>query len=89
MEINWASLIGLGFFALAIWRALRVRRDLAASETRWERALFGERAPIQRDRNPVRFWCAIAVNTAIVLLLTLVAAAAFRALSFSALRMRP
>lgn len=86
MEINWASLIGMGFAALAVWRALRVRRDLAASETRWERALFGQRPPIQRARQPVRFWCAIAVNTVIVLLLTLVAAAAFRALSFAGLR---
>ena len=83
VEINWTSLIGLGFFAIAIFRALRVRRDLAIGETRWDRALFGRGVPIIRATSPVKFWCAIAVNTIVVLLITLVAAVAFRAMSLA------
>lgn len=78
MRVNVLSLLGLGFLLLAIFGALRVRRDLAASETHWERALFGRGVPISRWQSPVRFWCAIAVNTAIVLLFALVASVAFR-----------
>jgi hypothetical protein len=87
VEINWTSLIGLGFFALAFFRALRVRRDLANGETRWDRALFGSGQSISRAATPVKFWCAIAVNTVVVLLITLVAAVAFRAMSFALRRL--
>jgi hypothetical protein len=87
VEINWTSLIGLGFFALAFFRALRVRRDLASGETRWDRALFGSGQPISRAGTPVKFWCAIAVNTVVVLLITLIAAVAFRAMSFAMRRL--
>ncbi len=76
------SILGLGFFLLAVWRAVRVRRDLATGQTRWETALFGRGDPILYQHAPVRFWCAIAVNTIIVLLFTLVGAAAFRATAF-------
>lgn len=81
MRINFLSLLGIGFLALAVWRALRVRRDLALEETRWERALFGRRDPVSRGRNPVQYWCAIAVNAVIVLLIAIVAAGAFRLVS--------
>lgn len=79
MRGNFLSLFGIAFMALAVWRAYRVRRDLAQSVTRWDRALGGRGEPIFRAETPVRFWCAIVVNTIIVLLFTLVAAAAFRA----------
>lgn len=75
------SLLGLGFLALALWRAVRVRRDLASGQTRWDPALFGRSAPIVYVQTPLKFWCAIAVNTAIVLLFTLVAAVAFRTMA--------
>lgn len=78
MRANPLSLVGIAFFALAIWRAWRVRRDLARGETQWERALFGRRDPVVHARTPLRFWCAIAANTALVFLLALVAVAAFR-----------
>jgi len=78
-------LIGLGFLLLALWRAGRVRRDLARGETRWESALFGASDPIAFQDAPIRFWCAIAVNTVIVILFALVAASAFRAMSFARL----
>lgn len=79
MRGGFLSLFGLGFFLLAVFRALRVRRDLAAGVTRWDRALFGRGKPIPHAGAPLKFWCVIAVNTAIVLLFTLVAAVAFRA----------
>jgi hypothetical protein len=87
MEINWISLIGLGFFAIAIFRALRVRRDLETGETRWDRALFGRGETIFRAQTPTKYWCAIVVNTVIVLLITLVAAVSFRALSMGMRRL--
>lgn len=83
MEINWVSLIGIGFFVIALFRAYRVRRDLATGETRWDRALFGRGESIFRAQTPVRYWCAIAVNTAIVFLIALVAAVTFRAMSLA------
>lgn len=83
MGINVLSLLGFGFLGLAVWMALRLRRDIAASETRWESAVFGRREPVSRDRTPVRFWCAIVANTVIVLLITLVAAGAFRLVSLT------
>ncbi len=86
MRGNFLSLFGLGFLALAVWGALRVRRDLASSVTHWERALFGRGAPISRWDSPLRFWCAIAVNTAIVLLFALVGAVAFRATTLQWIR---
>ena len=85
MRPNVLSLVGIGFFALALWRAVRVRRDLAAGETRWERALFGGRQPIVHREAPLRFWCAIAVNAGIVLLFALVGAVAFRATALARL----
>jgi predicted signal transduction protein with EAL and GGDEF domain len=85
MRGGFLSLVGLGFLLLAFWRAIRVRRDLATGETRWETALFGRGDPISYHRSPLRFWCAIAVNVAIVLLFGLVAAAAFRATALARL----
>lgn len=85
MDGGWLSLLGIGFFLLAIWRAVRVRRDLARGETHWEMALFGGSEPILYQRSPVRFWCAIGVNTIIVLLFALVGAAAFRATALARL----
>lgn len=79
------SLLGLGFLVLALWRAVRVRRDLATGQTCWDPALFGRGTPILYVESPLRFWCAIAVNTAIVLLFTLVAAVAFRAIALARL----
>ena len=72
------SVLGIGFLLLSIWRALRVRRDLAAGETQWETALFGSGGRIVYHETPVRFWCAIAAKSLIVILFALVAAAAFR-----------
>lgn len=86
MEFNFPSLLGVLFFVLAFWLAWRVRRDLATGETSFERALFGGGKRIRRDREPVRFWCAVAVNTGVVLLFALVGAAAFRTLAFAARR---
>lgn len=85
MRGSFLSLLGLGFILLALWRAVRVRRDLARGETRWERALliWASPQPISRRDAPGRFWCAIAVNVVIVVLLTLVAAATFRVSAFS------
>lgn len=85
MRGGFLSLLGLGFILLAAWRAVRVRRDLARGETRWERAvvIWASPQPIFRRDEPGRFWCAIAVNVVIVLLLTLVAAASFRVSAFS------
>ncbi len=83
MRPNILSLLGLAFFGLAVWRALRVRRDLASGRTKWESALFGRRTPIVYHDTPVRFWCAIVVNILIVLLFALVGAAAFRASAFA------
>ncbi len=85
MRGNFLSLVGLGFFLLAIWQALRVRRDLASCQTRWETALFGRGTPIFRAEAPMKYWCAIVVNTAVVFLLALVAAAAFRITALSKL----
>ncbi len=85
MRGGFLSFLGLGFLLLAFWRALRVRRDLEAGETRWESALFGRGTPIVFQQSPVRFWCAIAVNTLIVLLFALVGAAAFRATALARL----
>lgn len=79
MRGGFLSIIGLGFFLLAFWRAMRVRRDLAAGQTRWESALFGRRDLIVHRDAPRRFWCAIAVHTVVVILFTLVAVVAFRA----------
>ena len=79
MEFNPLSLLGLVFLLLALFGAVRVRRDLARSETRFERALFGQGKPIHRAQMPLRFWCAVALNTIIVLLFALAAAAVFRA----------
>ncbi|HVU32975.1 MAG TPA: hypothetical protein VHE61_06050 [Opitutaceae bacterium] len=78
MELNVTSLLGIGFFALAFFNAWRVRRDLAAGETSFERALFGRGRRISYAATPFRFWCAIVVNTTVVLLLALVGATAFR-----------
>lgn len=78
-------MLGMGFFGLAIWRAICVRRDLARGETRWETSLFGRRHPIIFHVTPVRFWCAIAVHSVIAILFALVAAAAFRASAFARL----
>jgi len=75
-------LLGLAFFGLALWRAVRVRRDLARGETRWETALFGGKEPIVFQATPVRFWCAIVLHTILVLLFALVGAAAFRAMAY-------
>ena len=83
MPFNWSSLVGLFFFAIAAYRAWRVRRDLETGETRWDRALFGRGEPILRFRTPVKYWCAITVNIIIVLLIALVAAVAFRAVSLA------
>lgn len=77
------SLIGLGILLLALWRAFRVRRDLAAGETEWERAVFGRRPRIAWSETPLKFWCAIMVNATIVILIALVAAALMRLASFS------
>jgi hypothetical protein len=85
MRGGFASILGLAFFGLALWRAVRVRRDLASGETRWETSLFGRNQPIVFRLNPVRFWCAIAVHAAISILFALVAAAAFRATAFARL----
>ncbi len=85
MRGNFLSLLGLGFFLLAIWRALRVRRDLGTCQTRWETALFGRGTPIFREETPMKYWCAIGLNTVIVLLFALVAAAAFRATTLARL----
>lgn len=82
MRPNILSLLGLLFLGLAVWRAIRVRRDLANGRTKWETALFGRGTPILYHESPFRFWCAIGVNTLIVLLFALVGAAAFRASSF-------
>lgn len=82
IEGNWLSVIGIGFFVLALWKAVQVRRDLASAQTRWERALFGGREPIYRAETPVKYWCAIALNIAIVFLFALVGAVALRAMSF-------
>lgn len=82
--MRFTPLIAYAFLALALWRALRVRRDLERCETRWDRALFGSGAAISRAEQPLRYWCAIALNTAVVFLLALVAAAAFRATAFVA-----
>jgi hypothetical protein len=87
MEGNWLSLVGIGFFAFALWRAVQVRRDLASGETRWERALFGGREPIYRASTPVKYWCAIILHIAIVFLLALVGAVAMRAVSLALRRM--
>lgn len=78
MEGGFPSLVGLAFLLLALWRAIRVRRDLAASVTRWDRALFGHGEPVSRAVSPAKFWCVIAVNTVVVLLLALVAVVALR-----------
>lgn len=84
MRPNFASLIGVGVFLLALWRAWRVRRDLATGQTKWESALFGRRDPVLWSESPVKFWCAIVVNAVIVLLITLVGAAMMRLAAFSA-----
>jgi hypothetical protein len=79
MRFNPISLVGLGFFLLAFFSALRVRRDLATMQTGWGRALFARpTAPILRTESPVRYWLAIAVNTLVVLLFTLSFAFALR-----------
>ena len=85
MRPNLLSVLGIGFALLALWRAVRVRRDLASGETRWETALFGRGQRIHYQQAPLRFWCAIGVNVLIVLLFGLVAAAAFRATSLAKL----
>jgi hypothetical protein len=85
MRGGFLSLLGIGFFLLALWRAVRVRRDLASGQTRWETALFGRAEPICYQDTPVRFWCAILVHTTIVLLFALVGAAAFRATALAKL----
>ncbi|PTX95575.1 hypothetical protein [Opitutus sp. ER46] len=79
--MRFQSLLGLGCFLFAAWRAWRVRRDMEKGETQWERALFGRRRPIYYGETPVKFWCAIAVNTVIVMLMALVGAAVMRAFS--------
>lgn len=82
MRFNFLSLIGVAFFLLAIWRALKVRRDLASGETRWERAVFGRRPAILRTQSPGKYWTAVIANTVIVFLFGLVTVAVFRAARF-------
>ena len=77
---NPVTLIGLGFFLLSFFGALRVRRDLASMQTAWGRALFARSAvPILRAESPVRYWLAIVGNTLVVLLFALCCAFALRA----------
>jgi hypothetical protein len=86
MRINFLSLLGIGFFVLSLFSAWRVRRDLASTQTRFEPALFRSRTPISRETSPVRYWLAIALNTALVLMFALVAVFAFRATALRIVR---
>ena len=80
MRFNPISLVSLGFFLLAVFGALRVRRDLATMQTGWGRALYQKpSSPIMRETSPVRYWLAIAFNTFFVLLFTLAGTVALRA----------
>jgi hypothetical protein len=77
VRINPANLVGLVLLLLALLGAWRTRLDLAAGETRW----FGwSRLPAPRRRrdSPWRYWVAMLLNIAIVLLVTLAGAVAMR-----------
>jgi len=78
MEFNPVRLLGFAMLALAFCCAWRARLDLNAGETRW----FGWARlaiPASRRDTPVRFWAAMTLNIAVLLLFTLVGAFALRA----------
>jgi hypothetical protein len=78
MRFNPVNLLGLALLLLALLCAWRTRLDLAAGETRW----FGWSrlaSPVSRRDSPARYWLAMALNIAILLLFTLVGAFAMRA----------
>jgi hypothetical protein len=83
MEGGSLSLVGVAFLLMGLWRAVRVRRDLARGETHFETALGGSGRPVLYHRTPVRFWCAILVHAGIAILFALVGAIAFRAIALA------
>ncbi len=78
MRFSPFTLLGLAFFLLAFFGGLRVRRELEAGVARWLSSLFRRSAPIHRAATPLRYWFAVMVNTAFVLLFALAAAFALR-----------
>ena len=78
MGLNPVRLLGITMLVLALLCAWVARRDLDAGETKW----FGwaRLATLASRRDtPVRYWCAMILNIAIVLLFALVGAFAMRA----------
>jgi len=78
VELNPARFLGVALLLLALLGAWRVRLDRDAGETRW----FGWThlaAPVSRRDTPVRYWSAMTLNIALVLLLALAGAVALRA----------
>jgi hypothetical protein len=78
VRLNPVNLLGLVMLALALLCAWTARGDLARGETRW----FGWArlaAPVSRRDAPFRYWSAVGLNIAIVLLFTLVGVFALRA----------
>ena len=78
MRFNPVNLLGIAMLVLALICAWRARLDLAAGETRW----FGWSrlaSPASRRDTPGRYWLAMILNIAILLLFALVGAFAMRA----------
>ena len=73
MRFNFLKLLGVLFLLLTLFIAWRTRRDIAAEETQWGRALFHRSAPLRRSASPLRYWLATLLNDAVVLLFALAA----------------
>lgn len=80
MRFNLFTLLGAGFYLLAIFGALRVRHDLATMQTGWGRTLFKRpSAPISRPQSPTRYWLAIVTNIFVVIVFAFVGGLVMRA----------
>jgi hypothetical protein len=78
LRFNPVNLLGAALLLLAFLGAWRVRLDLAAGDTRyfgWARIV----TPATRRDTPVRYWLAMTLNIALVILFALVGAVALRA----------
>jgi len=79
MRLSLLKILGVLILVVAVFSALRTRRDLNSDETQWGRALFSRSAPIRRTESPLRYWLATACNVAVVLLFALAAVFLLRA----------
>lgn len=80
MRFGPLTFLGLGFYLLAIFGALRVRHDLATMQTEWGRTLFRRPAtPIHRPESPTRYWLAIVTNIFVVIVFAFVGGLVMRA----------